>query len=181
VQARSIFADIQADDRTAHVAVVAWLGYHPPDSIDLNAIRETRAQEGAEALVAFVHGLLRQRPEADVTLVGHSYGSIVVGIAAASLPEVRDVVVLGTPGMGVDSASELPGTRVWSALVDGDWIRRGPEVRVFGLGHGRRPSSPGFGATALPTAGVSEHDGYLAPGTATLDAVARVVLDRSGR
>lgn len=178
MQARSILAELHSDDPTANVAVVAWLGYHPPDGIDLDAVRETRAREGADALVSFVHGVLQQRPQADITLVGHSYGSIVVGLAAASLPEVQDVVVLGAPGMGVDAASELPGTRVWSALADGDWISRLPEVRLFGLGHGRRPSSPGFGATLLPTSGVHEHDGYLVAGTATLGAVARVVLDQ---
>jgi hypothetical protein len=47
---------------------------------------------------------------------------------------------------------------------------------VFGLGLGRRPSSAGFGVTALPTDGVAGHDYYLAEGSATLRAVSDVVL-----
>ena len=176
VQARSILSRLHADDPKARVAVVAWLGYHPPDGVSLAAIGEGRARSGAAALVSFVHGVLAAHPGADVTLVGHSYGSIVVGLAARNLPQVHDVVVMGAPGLGVDSVSDLPGTRVWSALAPTDWISKIPQVRLFGLEHGPRPSSGGFGAVALPTAGVAGHDFYLEPGSPTLDAVADVVL-----
>jgi hypothetical protein len=72
----------------------------------------------------------------------------------------------------------LGGARVFSALAPQDWMRRIPQIRLLDLGHGRRPSSPAFGAMPLPTAGVAGHDYYLVPGSATLDAVANVVLDR---
>jgi pimeloyl-ACP methyl ester carboxylesterase len=114
-----------------------------------------------------------------VTLIGHSYGAIVVGMAAPRLPEVRDLVALGAPGMGADRAADLGGARVWSALAPGDWIRRIPQVRLFALGHGRRPSNPDFGARQLPTEGVPGHDYYLTPGSSTLDALAPIVLGRS--
>jgi pimeloyl-ACP methyl ester carboxylesterase len=180
VQARSILSQLHADDPKARVAVVAWLGYHPPDGVNWAAVTESRARSGAAELVSFVHSVLAQRPGADVTLVGHSYGSIVVGLAARELPEVHDVVVMGAPGLGVDSASDLPGTRVWSALAPADWIQKIPQARLFGLGHGTRPSSSGFGSIPLPTAGVAGHDWYLTPGSATLDAVAEVVLGQTG-
>ena len=93
-----------------------------------------------------MHGLHAQRPGAAVTLIGHSYGAIVVGLAAPRLPEVHDLVALGAPGMGAGRAADLGGARVWSALAAEDWIRRIPQVRLFDLGHGRRPSSPEFGA-----------------------------------
>jgi pimeloyl-ACP methyl ester carboxylesterase len=179
MQARSILSRLQADDPGARVAVVAWLGYHPPDGVNLASIRESRARSGAAALVTFVRGLLAQRPGADVTLVGHSYGAIVAGLAARDLPEVDDVVVMGAPGLGVDSAADLGGARVWSALAPTDWIRKIPQVRLFGLGHGSRPSSAGFGSIPLPTTGVAGHDYYLEPGSATLDAVADVVLGQT--
>jgi hypothetical protein len=178
VQARSIYARLRADDPHMRVAVVAWLGYDPPDGIDLDAVREDRARAGAAALAAFVRGVLAQRPGTIVTLIGHSYGAIVVGLAAPRLPAVGDVVALGAPGMGAHRAAELGGARVWSALAPHDWIRRVPQVRLLDLGHGRRPSSPGFGARPLPTAGVAGHDYYLVPGSATLSAVADVVLGR---
>jgi pimeloyl-ACP methyl ester carboxylesterase len=114
-----------------------------------------------------------------VTLVGHSYGALVVGLAAPHLPRVADVVALGAPGMGASTARGLGGARVWSALAAGDWIRRIPQVRLGHLGHGRRPSAPAFGSLPLPTSGVTGHDGYLCPGTATLPAVAAVVLGRT--
>ena len=64
-------------------------------------------------------------------------------------------------------AADLGGARVWSALAPADWIRRIPQLRLFDLGHGRRPSNPAFGARPLPTAGVAGHDYYLTPGSAT--------------
>jgi pimeloyl-ACP methyl ester carboxylesterase len=176
VQARSILTRLHEDAPGTRVAVVAWLGYHPPDGVDLDAIRETRARSGAAALTGFVRGLVTRRPGVGVTLIGHSYGSIVVGLAARDLPEVHDVVVMGAPGLGVGHASDLGGARVWSALAPADWMRRIPQIRLLGLGHGRRPSSPGFGSLPLPTGGVAGHDYYLVPGSATLNAVADVVL-----
>jgi pimeloyl-ACP methyl ester carboxylesterase len=178
MQARSVYTQLRTDQPGAKVAVVAWLGYQPPTGINLAAIREDRARDGAAALTAFVRGIHAQRPGADVTLIGHSYGSIVVGLAARRLPMVHDVVVLGAPGIGASRASQLGGARVFSALAPADWIQRIPQIRLLDLGHGKRPSTPSFGATALPTAGVAGHDFYLEPGGATLPAVANVVLDR---
>jgi hypothetical protein len=51
-----------------------------------------------------------------------------------------------------------------------------PQLRILGLGLGTRPSTPSFGAHPLPTGGVSTHDGYLAAGSATLTAVAELVV-----
>jgi len=179
VQARALYRSLRAADPSARVAVVAWLGYDTPDGIGLDSVREARARTGAAALTSFVRGLHAQRPGATVTLIGHSYGAIVVGLTAPRLPEVRDLVALGAPGMGAGRAADLGGARVWSALAAADWIRRIPQVRLFDLGHGRRPSSPGFGARRLPTAGVAGHDFYLSPGSSTLDALAPIVLGRS--
>jgi pimeloyl-ACP methyl ester carboxylesterase len=178
VQARSLYARLRADDPHARTAVIAWLGYVPPSDLNLDAIREDRARTGAAALVAFVRALLAERPGAAVTLIGHSYGALVVGLAAPRLPQVHDVVTMGAPGTGVDRAAQLGGAHVFAALAPADWMRRVPQVRLLGFGHGRRPSSPGFGATPLPTAGVAGHDYYLVPGSATLAAVAGVVLGR---
>jgi len=173
VQARAVAAELHAVSPAMRVAVVAWLGYDPPDGLSLDSARDLRARTGAAELTDFVRALPAQ---ARVTLIGHSYGALVVGLAAPQLPRVTDVIALGAPGMGVTTAADLGGARVWSALADNDWIRRIPQLRIGHLGHGRRPSTRGFGALALPTAGVSGHDGYLCPGSATLAAVAAVVL-----
>jgi pimeloyl-ACP methyl ester carboxylesterase len=174
VQGRTLYERLSK--RAKDVAVISWLGYDPPAGIGLAAATEGRARDGANALTGFVRDLLGQLPGTTVTLIGHSYGSMVVGLAARRLPQVRDVIALGSPGMGVGHAVDLGGARVWSALAPHDWIRRIPQARILGLGLGKRPSSPGFGAYALPTDGVAGHDYYLVPGSATLRAVSDIVL-----
>lgn len=179
VQARTLHRQLLEADPTASVAVVAWLGYDPPEGVGLAAIREQRARDGADRLVSFVAGVHAQRPGAAVTLVGHSYGAIVVGLAAPRLPQVHDLVALGAPGMGAARATDLGGARVWSALAPADWVRRIPQLRILDLGHGRRPSDPAFGARPLSTDGVDGHDYYLVPGSATLTALTSIVLGRA--
>ena len=174
VQGRTLYQ--QLSKRDTGVAVISWLGYDPPEGVGLAAATEGRARTGAAALVAFVRDVLRQRPGAAVTLIGHSYGAVVVGLAAPHLPEVPDLITLGAPGMGADRAADLGGAGVWSALAPHDWIRRIPQVHLFGLGLGKRPTSAGFGAYALPTGGVAGHDYYLVAGSATLRAVTDIVL-----
>ena len=175
VQARTLYARLRAADPRTRIAVVAWLGYDPPEGLSLEAARDLRARAGAAELIAFVNSL---PPRAAVTLIGHSYGALVAGLAAPHLPRVADVVALGAPGMGAATATALGGARVWSALAADDWIRRVPQLRLGHLGHGRRPSSAAFGALPLPVEGAAGHDGYLCPGSATLDAVTAIVLSR---
>ncbi|SNT62822.1 Alpha/beta hydrolase [Asanoa hainanensis] len=118
-----------------------------------------------------------RRPSARITLIGHSYGAIVVGLAARTVPpQVTSLVAVGAPGMGADDVAALhTRAAVYAALAPTDWIRRIPQVRLLGLGLGTRPATPSFGATALPTTGVEGHDYYFSPGTASLSAIAAVV------
>lgn len=169
VQARNVY---EATARSPRVAVIAWLGYDPPEGLGLAAVRQDRAEAGARELIRFVASL---RPNATVILVGHSYGSVVVGLAAPSLPaQVTDIVALASPGMGAATVSELrTSARVWAATADGDWIRRVPRISVAGFGHGPLPAD----ARLLPTDGVDGHDGYLVPGSSTLDRLADVALE----
>jgi pimeloyl-ACP methyl ester carboxylesterase len=174
VQGRTLYE--QLSKRSPDTAVISWLGYDAPDGIDLAAATEGRARAGAKALTTFVRDVLAQRPDASVSLIGHSYGSMVVGLAARNLPSVHDLITLGSPGLGVNRASDLGGATVWAAQAPADWIRRIPQVRVLGLGLGKRPTSSGFGAHLLPTDGVAGHDYYLVTGSATLRAVTDIVL-----
>ncbi|GIF95850.1 alpha/beta hydrolase [Catellatospora citrea] len=178
VQARQLYAELLRQSPGARIAVVAWLGYDPPDGWGMDVVTESSAAAGAAALTRFVVRLVRERPAAAITLVGHSYGSTVLGLAASALPaQVGDLVAVGSPGMGHDHVRDL-GTdaRVWAAEAPTDWIRRVPGVRVLGLGHGTRPGTVEFGARLLPTDGVRGHDGYLDTGSATLPALAEIVL-----
>jgi pimeloyl-ACP methyl ester carboxylesterase len=159
------------------VAVVAWLGYDPPDGIGLPAVRSGSAVAGADALVRFVAELTAYRRDASITLIGHSYGSLVLAYAAARLPaQVTDLVALGSPGMDVMRAGQLPaGARLWVGSAAGDWTRWLPDVRILGLGHGTNPSRPWFGARRLDVTGAGGHDGYFVPGTISLRSLAAVV------
>jgi pimeloyl-ACP methyl ester carboxylesterase len=181
VQARTVAAAARAADPGARVAVVAWLGYDPPDGLGLAAARGDAAEAGAARLVPFVAGLLARRPGATIAVVGHSYGAVVIGRAAARLDRrVTDLVAIGAPGMGVGHVHDLgTSARVWAAEAPTDWIRRVPGVRLLALGHGRRPAHGAFGARRLPTAGVDGHDGYLVPGTTTLAALGRIAVART--
>lgn len=174
VQAAGLYREAASYD--PGVAVIAWLGYETPKGIDPAEAREDLARAGAVALDRFVAGLVAVRPHATIALLGHSYGSTVIGLAAPRLPsQVTDIAVFGSPGMGVDDVTRLGTTaRVWAGQSGRDWIRWVPGVRLFGLGHGTKPADPDFGAREFATAGVTDHDHYLAPGTDSLAALSRI-------
>ncbi|MFG1885372.1 alpha/beta hydrolase [Micromonospora sp. NPDC049102] len=177
VQAAQLYRRLRSTDPSARVAVLAWLGYDPPDGV-VAAVSDASARRGAIGLAGLLRELATRRPTATITVIGHSYGALVAALAAAHAPaQVGDVVSLGGVGAGVQRADELrDGLRFWAAEASSDWIRRVPGVRLPGLGYGRRPGDPAFGARPLPVDGVSGHDGYLATGSATLGALAGVVL-----
>jgi pimeloyl-ACP methyl ester carboxylesterase len=157
-------------------AVIAWLGYSPPSGIDRASIRSEDAQAGAGALVRFVDGLAPQCPKATITIVGHSYGTVVLGYAAAHLPDaVTDLVAIGSPGMDVSNVAGLHTTaRFWAGSDPTDWTRKLPQIRILGAGHGKNPTSPGFGALPLDVGNADGHDGYFVPGTQSLASLAAV-------
>jgi pimeloyl-ACP methyl ester carboxylesterase len=157
--------------------VVAWLGYDPPNGVDRSVIRSERAKAGADALVDYLDRLAMQCPHATVVLIGHSYGTVVLGHAARRLPAaVTDLVAIGSPGMDVSRVADL-GTqaRVWAGSDPSDWTLHLPDVRILGAGHGTNPTRPGFGALPLDVHDAAGHDGYFVPGTVSLASLARVV------
>ena len=156
------------------LAVIAWLGYTTPTGAGM--VREDLARAGAIALDRFAAGLAAIRPQATIALLGHSYGSTVIGLAAPRLPrQVTDIAVFGSPGMGVHDVTGLrTAARVWAGLSARDWIRWVPGARILGLGHGTKPTESGFGARVFATADVTGHDHYLDPGTDSLDALAGI-------
>jgi Alpha/beta hydrolase len=174
-QARTVFDAVNGAVNKPDVAVVAWLGYDSPEGMGMATVREERARAGAVELQRFI-AVLPAR--ATVVVVGHSYGSAVVGLAAPGFgPAVTDLVALASPGMGVCDVAELrTGARIWAGTADRDWIRRVPHLKIAGFGHGADPTAPGFGARILPTGNVSNHDSYLVPGSATLAALVSIVL-----
>jgi hypothetical protein len=162
------------------LTVVVWVGCVTPDGLGVDAASGRLARAGAAALVRFVddlhHGL---DTGAHVTVVGHSYGAVVTALAARDLA-ADDLVLLASPGARAGSVGALGGgARVWAGTAEDDWIGRVPNARIGDLGHGADPADPDFGARLLPVDGVAGHDGYLTPGTASLEAVADVVTGRA--
>lgn len=182
------------DDRD--VAVIAWLGYDTPGSgplgewpITAAAIEIDHAVEGAVELRRFVDWLADTRPLAHITVIGHSYGSVVAAIAASEGLAADELVLAGSPGVPLPDggAADLrPGGVVWASLAPGDPIDELAAIPVllssvpddsdgnpFTLVHGINPMHSDFAAVELAVGGATGHSAYFA--AAGLSALRSVV------
>lgn len=168
---------------TAEVAaVILWKGYDNPagllaaaaGSIECNDVLVTAATD----LTEFV-GQLSLRHDQTLTVVAHSFGSIVTGAALADCGlECTDVVVAGSPGMTVDELRQLhvDQSHFFTEQAPGDAVA---ELGIFGSS----PTSPTFGGRRLSTnapdhALVHAHSEYFEPGSEALQNTVDVVLGR---
>jgi hypothetical protein len=178
--AEAVYVQAQELGANGSLAVVGWLGYDPPSVDSIHVTTIGHADTGARSLRTFL-GELRQVNPAPVTLLCHSYGSVVCGKAARSV-QVSDIAVFGSPGMGVDSASDLDtGARVWAGRGASDGIADVPHVQVdvlgVDLGFGDDPVDPAFGARRFD-AGSGGHSDYLRTGDAALRNLTLIALGR---
>ncbi|MFE3824201.1 alpha/beta hydrolase [Streptomyces sp. NPDC059092] len=99
-------------------AAIVWLGYDAPQlpaeklTDNADVMFEHNASAGADTYNTFMAGISATNQNADphVTAIGHSYGSFTVGQAAqqsGGIPGADDIVLLGSPGTGADSAKGL--------------------------------------------------------------------------
>ncbi|WP_283136105.1 alpha/beta hydrolase [Rhizohabitans arisaemae] len=161
-------------------AVIAWL-YRTPATGSLAALTAGLADEAAPDLRAFIGDLAAARPTARVSLLCHSYGTVVCARAAPGL-EVGDIVLYGSAGTGADDVAALrTRARVWAGRSGGDWIAHVPYTRLrlpfTTVGFGTDPVSPRFGARVF-AAGDGGHSDYLRDGT-SLRNIARIVSGRA--
>jgi len=171
--AEALAAEAHRLDPGARLAIIAWLGYPAPATLSPGVMTSGDASQGAKALRPLVIALARHGEQ--VALLCHSYGSVVCGLAAPHLP-VTDIAVFGSPGMDASSVASLHTTaRVWAGRESGDTIKYVPHIRLFGLGFGADPMSPGFGARIFAT-GDGGHSGYLDPGSASLRNLTDIAL-----
>ncbi|MGI5480494.1 alpha/beta hydrolase [Streptomyces lavendofoliae] len=112
-------------------ASIIWLGYDAPQLADVAAAGD--AERGAPAYNRFMAGLEATNAHHDphLTAIGHSYGSYTVGTAAkqsGGIPGVDDVILLGSPGVGVEKAGDLgvDGNHVFVGAADNDLVTRAP-------------------------------------------------------
>lgn len=122
------------------IASIAWLGYEAPQwsmTLELppennhTVINMKAAEAGASKLSSFTDGLhAAHRPGIDIrlTVLGHSYGSTVTGLAAMSRPKTfaDQVILVGSPGVGAKKAKELG--------VDSVWVGEAPNDPVGDIG-----------------------------------------------
>jgi hypothetical protein len=190
-------------DPARRTSAVLWLDYDAPDFVG-EAASDAPAREAAPALHRFQEGLRagHEGEPARQTVLGHSYGSLVVGVTARDQGLDADgLVLLASPGAGVAHAAELGLPEVWASTSFTDPIQRAPvsPVSAFtdalvaagvpgvgpalayglpedGLWHGRNPADPAFGARVFASQPDAGHLGYWDRGGTALDALSRITL-----
>ncbi len=160
-------------------AVILWKGYDNPPDLMAAAEGSVACDEdvviAASELTAFVDSLDLD-PAQSLTVVAHSFGSVVLGAALADCGlEATDVVVAGSPGMTVDELRELHLSQAhfFAEQAPGDAVA---ELGIFGS----PPGEPTFGGTRMATNApdhplVSEHSAYFEAGSEALENIADVV------
>lgn len=147
-------------------STITWLGYDTPDSLT-HALNPDPAKEAAPQLGKFVGGLRANHSPASgdhVTVIGHSYGSLVVGEAARSPGGLRadDIVAVGSPGMHAHDAAQFGVGRehVWVARAEGDAVPLVGGMAYTAPVIGVTPTDREFGANRFTTDGTHGHSGY---------------------
>ncbi|MBN0046918.1 hypothetical protein JS756_22940 [Streptomyces actuosus] len=115
-------------------SAIVWLGYDAPQSIDV--MTAVDAERGAPAYNSFMSGISATNENADphVTVIGHSYGSRLVGAAtqeAGGVPGADDIILVGSPGVGVDKAEDLGVGKghVWVGAAENDIVTKLPSSK----------------------------------------------------
>lgn len=172
------------------VAVVAWLGYATPDEYSVGG--NEYAEAGAKRLAAALDGYAAVQKQAGhdthLGVVAHSYGSTTAMLALEENHGVDSLVVFGSAGQVPDTKVDIP--------KDNFIIIKGTEDALAPTGtllSGREdPASTGQGTShysfyepyfdrdgrpvilkpAVGSPGGLGHDGYLEPGTSSLQDIA---------
>ena len=205
--ATSVYEAARDADPGASHASIAWIGYDAPDNIPVRdglaadaagVVREDLAERGGAALAQAVDGLRasREGEPADVTVIGHSYGSTTAGHAAHDQGlAADDLVFVGSPGVGggVDDTADLgmSSQHVWAAANSHDVVphlagRGSIDLGLLGgIGLGNDPAEDDFGAIRFQAESGSgsetgAHSGYFEDGSESLDNLAHIVTGQYG-
>ncbi|MEV7597738.1 alpha/beta hydrolase [Kitasatospora sp. NPDC089797] len=142
-RAKAVHDAARRADPTRSTASVAWLGYDAPLG-PAEAGTVGRARAGVEAYRRFLEGqrVTHRGAPAHVTAEGHSYGSLLVGLAAQGPTGIAadDVVLVGSPGTGARHASEFSvgaghtyvGAASWDHVSHLGWYTGDPARAAFG-------------------------------------------------
>lgn len=174
-----LHAQMNESDPNGKNATIAWLGYDAPDEIlGWDVTQDDQAREGAGPLVDDVNGYRATNPDAHVTVIGHSYGSTLVGHAGLNGLAADDIAFIGSPGVGASDAGQLSAGEghVWAGATEHD-----PVVQATGGSHftsdgsSTGPYDSSFGANRFATG----NEGHI--GGAHSDYYEGESLDNLGR
>lgn len=172
-------------DRSQSTSAITWIGYDAPQDLG-DGTSGSYADAARKDLHRFQLGLSAtdEGDPARSTLLGHSYGSTVIGHTARDGGglAVDQVIFIGSPGVGVDRAGELgiPQENVWSSTAENDAIRMAPEYL-----HGTDPGDYEFGGQHFTSDPGQEdwygysyaaHSQYWDPRSASLENMGRVIV-----
>ncbi|WP_410602372.1 alpha/beta hydrolase [Amycolatopsis sp. lyj-90] len=145
-------------------AVITWLGYDAPNEIR-DAASDKYADGGKAALAGFQDGLreTHQGPPSHNTVLGHSYGTTVVGHAARDGGLAADeLVFVASPGVGAHDVSELHldgvnqgevGDHVHATVAEHDMINLANiEIAGYDPILGQDPTDADFGGQVFTSA-----------------------------
>lgn len=114
-------------------------------------------------------------------MLGHSYGTIVIGYAARESIDADRIVIVASPGMGVQNAADLHLEGYSSS--DGRSGRRAADDPMWWAnvieGHGPDPIAGRFGARVFESADSGRappHSGYWEPESASLESIGRLIV-----
>ncbi|GAU70942.1 hypothetical protein SSP35_24_00470 [Streptomyces sp. NBRC 110611] len=166
------------DSGAKDTAVISWLGYDAPEA-DNSMFTTGRADPAGGDLRSFTRGL-RESHEGDrahMTVLGHSYGSTVIGVGASQGGglDADDIVVVGSPGMTVEHAKDLniDPDHVWAGGAEDDIVSTG----ASGLTLGEDPMEKEFGGKVIEV-DTEGHGGYWDRGSTSLRNQGRIIAGR---
>ena len=139
-------------------------GYDAPDRL-LSGTSSGAAHTAGPQLREFLADVDQRYPNHHVTVVGYSYGSVVVGNAASGQAPMRadDVLFVGSPGTGLANTDEMnlrgDNPQVHAARRALDPVS-GMAYSNGGL-FGVNPAAPTFGARPWPGDGMRDHSGFF--------------------
>lgn len=139
-------------------------GYDAPDRL-LSGTSSGAAHTAGPQLREFLADVDQRYPNHHVTVVGYSYGSVVVGNAASGETPMRadDVLFVGSPGTGLANTDEMnlrgDNPQVHAARRALDPVS-GMAYSNGGL-FGVNPAAPTFGAQPWPGTGMRDHSGFF--------------------
>lgn len=190
-------ATLRADPnlKPGDVSMTTWMGYDRPMNIVTDAPSTSYAHNGAQALDDFQSGMRASHNDLATggdslnTVIGHSYGSTLVGAAGLDGHhlDANNVISVGSPGMLTDNASNLSladGAHVFASRAENDIIgiatyaTLGPDPMGAGFGGIPFEAAPGpAGPFGSPT--IDAHSSYWSAGNPALANMGRIIAGQT--